>query len=391
MSKVTNVLERNLSDSTSIVYYNSSSVDSTFGGGLIKYICENITDVSEQCECYDIKDFNIDDLYSLSYSYVDVPLKNTSYSYSFNNETGSYSYCYSVKVPTYINVSFVGCVPQSNIADLASIYGDTCLYVLSDKENLNSLKSVSNKVSIEYTQNDSCTLNLYKIAFGEFEDSIPTVIKCISNYELKEFDKDYEEGLRFNYGFKHNYTTFNEFYSNILENIILEEEDKNVSEESVNNTIVKYIDDGENIINEDIDSIVRNVDIPLNDLWKVGGKDAVCIFTNGPISKDILNKIDTERLVVFYRNKNNNWNLELFAKEFSVEELTELEERLDVLTQKQKLTSEEKKELTLINNTLNFNCGEYLNNNFKGFGNKYHGYSLISNDKFVKLISTKKF
>lgn len=370
MSNVTNVLQRNVNDSTSMVFYNSNSVDSIFGAGLIKYICENITDVSEDCECIDIKDFDINDLY-------------TSYT----------SYALSYTTPTYINVSFIDCAPaQEDMITLSYVYSDTCLYVTDNKKDFTNIKNVvKNNSTIEYNESDSCALNLYKIAFGEFEDTVPDVVKQISNFKLKQFDKDYEEGLRFNYGFKQNYVSFADFYENILEKVIVEENSEEVNENSITDTIAAILDDGDAIVKEDINSIKRNSQVALNDLWKVGNKDTVVLFTNGPISEDILDELEIDRLIVFYRNDKDNWSLEFFVKELSVEKVEELENRKAELLEQDSLTTNDKKELNEINNKLNFNCGEYLKNNFKGLGNKNHGYALISNDRFLKLNASKRF
>ena len=180
MSQIVNLLEGNQDNSTSLVFFDSKSVDSIFGAGIVKYICENITDVSDSVEVVDIASFNRNNI---------------------NKET-------------YINVSIIGCIPSDDdIIYVSNIYEESTLFVLCDKIQYNKVKSLTKNVSIEYSVDDSCSLNLYKIAFGEFEDVIPNIFKYISNLTLREFDEEYIKGIKFEAGFLKNYSDFSTFYS----------------------------------------------------------------------------------------------------------------------------------------------------------------------------------
>ena len=48
MSKVSEVFQSTSNEDKCLIIYNDKSADSLIGAGILKYICENITDVAEE-------------------------------------------------------------------------------------------------------------------------------------------------------------------------------------------------------------------------------------------------------------------------------------------------------------------------------------------------------
>lgn len=363
MSQVTNILEGNRNNSTSLVFFDSTIVDSIFGAGLIKYICENITDASELVEVVDIANFDRE----------------------------------NINKDSYINVSFVGCLPSDDdIKFVASVFGKDTLFVLCDKIQYDKVKNLAKSISIEYSENDSCSLNLYKIAFGEFEDIIPDVFKYLSNSVLREFDKDYFKGIKFEAGFLKSYSTFDEFYTT-LESVL-------DPEEGQSNPFSSLITSGATVLNNDINYLTRNLSIIKNDTITFGNKKAIYIFSNGKVSENIVDSIGSVSKFIFVFSKYDatHWNIELFKytstediqlideKSLRIEEINTLlisEENTETIDS----LNEEKSNLEAeLKNLKSVDCGSFCKGKFKGFGTDKHGYGLISNDTFAKILTTKK-
>lgn len=369
MSNVSRVLSTNENNDKCLVVYNKYSIDSFFGAGIIKYICENITDVTDDAVCFAIDD--LDEGFDIS---------------------------------EYKNVSFIGCYPsKSEILRLYEVFGDKLLFVLSDLESYNYVKNYVKKTNIEYSTEDSCSLSLFKIAFGEFEDNINNIIKVVSAGVLKQFDNEkYNSYLPFVLGFinsEYNHNFYN-FYTDFIINICEGEGD-----EELNEIVSGIIDNGSLLIQDYKTTIKYNLDNIKNNIWKVNTYNkAYVIFSNLPIDlKDFSELNDCNIIINIYKENKDYWGIELFKVDHTDDYNTELEKlntRIDELTElinnPETFTKELSKELAdklyrkrELQFLLAFNCGKYLEKYYKGIGTENHGYVKISDKIFTKLLDSK--
>lgn len=372
MSNVSRVLGTNESNDKCLVFYNKYSLDSLFGAGIIKYICENITDVAEVVDCLSVDLF--DDNFDLA---------------------------------LYKNVTFVGCYPsKEQIVSLLDMFEDKLLFVTCDADDYNFIKKCAKKLNIEYSKEDSCTLNLYKIAFGEFEDNIFDLVKVISAGTLKQFNSEYYANYKaFELAFlvEHSADNFNNFYSNYIEKIC----EGDTTELST--SIDSLIDEGKDIIAGNIGSLFPNIKNIKETPWTVSTYNkAYAVYSSIPVVDNnvILTWFSDANIVInIYKEDKNNWGIELFKADHSDEYTAELETLNTRITELKDLlanpaqdtdlirTAKELREKTTryteVSLLLNFNCGAYLEKYYKGSGTENHGYVKISNKLFAKLLETK--
>ena len=109
-------------------------------------------------------------------------------------------------------------------------------------------------------------------------------------------------------------------------------------------------------------------------------------------------------LFTVYRYNSAYWNIDLF-KHISSTDLSKLEtnnariEEINEIRSSGEAENDNElvaelnrlnKENQPIQSLINFNCGTYCKNKFKGFGNTTHGYGLISNEALAKILTNKK-
>lgn len=359
MSKVSNFLESTNDESKCLVVYDKYSVDSIFGAAIIKYIIENITDAADNAICADLFDKDVD---------------------FFDDE--------------YTNITFVGCYPNLNdISKLFLKWNDKMLFILSNKADLAKVKNEEKKVFVEYSEKDSCSLNLYKIAFGEFESKVPEVITIISDGTMNKYSDTYEDYLKLSYGIK--YKTFQDIYSIVYELCTEDGASVESSIESIKTVGASALDEMVNIIDSNKSMILKNTFIVDNNI------EVPVIWSNGLITETITREFEDFNLVINIFRNDYSINLEMI-KVGHAEYETRLEELETELTDIQTSLDEnpndvamnlaktnkikEKKHLEYL---INFDCGKYLKNNYKGSGSANHGFANVSYKVFIKLLEMK--
>lgn len=385
MSKVTNVLENNQESSKCLVFYNKSSIDSIFGAGIIRYICEEITDVGEEVECKDINEIS--------------------------SEISS----------DYINVSFIGCYPTSNLLKkYVDYFREKTLFVLSDAFDYNIVKGYNRNINIEYSEKDSCALQLYKIAFGEFKDRIPKILQLISVKEMKEFDNEkYYDSLQLGIGF---IKYFNEQgFENIYENIILPI--CNQLDNYIDFDFSQYINNGRTISSYYNDYLLQNLSTIKNDKFIFSGtKNTNVLITNSMLdlsTGDLKDEFENEYILAFSRRDINNWNVEFiynvcsytYSYSYQIPVInTEIpaggsEANQDGGSAIEPGTNEPgiDSDINIENNYTSYsysysgisipeiNCAYYIKKYYKGIGTEDHAFTTITNDQFLKIMKAKKF
>lgn len=380
MSKVTNVLENNQESKKCLVFYDKSSIDSIFGAGIIRYICEEITDVGEEVECKDINEIS--------------------------SEISS----------DYINVSFIGCYPTSNLLKkYVDYFGEKTLFVLSDAFDYNIVKGYNRNINIEYSEKDSCALQLYKIAFGEFKDRIPKILQLISVKEMKEFDNEkYYDSLQLGIGF---IKYFNEQgFENIYENIILPICDQ--LDNYIDFDFSQYINNGRTISSYYNDYLLQNLSTIKNDKFTFSGtKNTNVLITNSMLDLsigDLKDEFENEYILAFSRRDVNNWNVEFIYNVCSYTYSYSYSYQIPVINNEVPVDSYEiigtnepniDSDINIENNYTSYsysysyngisipeiNCAYYIKKYYKGIGTEDHAFTTITNDQFLKIMKNKKF
>lgn len=374
MSNVSRVLGANADNDKCLVFFDKSSVDSLFGAGLIKYICENITDVAETTDCFSLNTF--DDNFDLT---------------------------------DYKNVTFVGCYPnKEQMAGLVKLFGDCLLFITCNEDDYNYIRKYAKGASIEYSKNDSCAMNLYKIAFGEFEDNIHDVIKILSAGVLKHFEdgKLYNNYLSFVLGFysEELEADFPTFYSTYIEKIC-----EGLDIEEVTTNIESLIAIGDEIINSYLETLNLNFKDITSDPYKVAVYNkAFLVFSNVAIGESVVcdELTDANIIINVYKENGNYWGIELIKVDhtdyleteiqITNNRITELqtlinnsETSLNDKTKYAKELKDKTSKLIELNYILDFDCGAYLEKYYKGLGIESHGYAKITNKQFAKLLEAK--
>ena len=386
MSKVADIMNSNEAQQCTKIFFDPDSIDSLLGAAILKYACEEITNVNE----------------TLSIE----PISNVNNGQSYSYEAGGETFLFNK------NITFVGCVPDKDmISYLASIHKKDLLFVLCDEDQYAEVKGYG--ASIEYSTEDSCALLLYKIIFGELSDGIPDIIKIVSKGVMKQYDDDYETYLRFFYGFllKYlpvaDYVRLNNIYTDIKPALF----DKTVTD----------ITDYTGIMNNGLD-ILTNINKVLathmsgikSDVWKVNGEaNGFAFFGNGPMLPESIGGASIETyfpldiLITFYRKNKNYWVVELFksVSQEKIGKVNENNERLEEIEtlmsyddsslddDNKKVLETEKKNLIAENKALlsviDFDCGQYLKKFYKGGGTKEHGFAKVANKNLLKIVEKR--
>jgi len=353
MSNVADVLDNTNNQDKCLVFYDKSSIDSIFGAGIIRYICEEITNVSEVVVCKDISEMNVDN-------------------YVIDN--------------TFLNVSFIGCYPlkDSLLKSYIETYNDNILFVLSNKTDYSKVRNINRSVKIEYSEKDCCSLQLYKIAFGEFKDRVPNILHVISAYEMKAFDNEnYYDGLHLAIGFRKYFleNSFEHFYQNIMLTLCNQEAGYNNFDYS------SYVNNGKNLSTYYNEYLINNSSVVKNDQYTFNGnKKANCLFTNSMLDlsmDNIKNEFNDEYIFALSRKDNNNWNAEFIYNSYN----SYASEISYIITNDETISYS-----YTYSYSYNFvNCGEYMKRYYKGDGVKNHGFAVINHDTLLKIIKNKKF
>lgn len=366
MSKVSEVFQSTSNNDKCLIIYNDKSADSLIGAGILKYICENITDVTEEAYC--------------------EPLFN-----EIDN------------IEQYSTITYVGCIPNdATIKMLADNLGSRLLFVTCDKNDVQKIKSITKKANIEYSETESCALNLYKIAFGEFDDSVPYLITLISDGVMHKFTTDYQEYLKFIYGLNDlpsEYQARNGFIDGFYNAITYKLCEQDEEDEELNNNISFFIENGNEYLNVSEDIINLNKNVIKSEKWKVNNLlSAYVVWSNLPISENVTSDFDDVNIIINFYRSNGSINVELLKKDYYNEEyeleennsrLTEIEaelvndpDNIELIKEKQQILSRN----TILNYIIDFNCGRYLAKTYKGTGSEDHGFVNISYDVFEKIM-----
>ena len=399
MSKVADIINSNQSQQCTHIFFDPDSIDSLLGAAILKYACEEITNVTETLLIQPINTVN-----------------NQSYAID--------------ETPTDKNITFVGCVPDKEMLSyLVSLHKKNLLFVLSDEDLYNEVRNCG--ASIEYSTEDSCALLLYKIVFGELNDGIPNIIKIVSKGVMKQYDGDYETYLRFFYGFAlkylpiADYIRLNSIYDDIKPALF--KKTTTYDETQIMNSCLDVL----NGMNQALGLQMNGIK---SDKWIVNGSaEGYAFFGNGPMLPtningiSIVNYFPLNVLISFYRKNKNFWVVELFKsvstdkieqRDRNAARISEIEtalannEIVDATSYttsyaysytsntNQKLSdtevsllNNEKKQLIAENNVLNsvidFDCAQYLKKYYGGGGTEQHGAAKIATKAFIKMIEKR--
>lgn len=285
MSKVTNVLENNQDAQTCLVFYDKTSIDSIFGAAIIRYICEEITNVGESVVCKDIA-------------------KESDNILDFS----------------YLNVSFIGCFHKDAFINKSYIneYKDKTLFVISNKADYTKVKSFGGSPSIEYSEEDSCALQLYKIAFGEFKDRIPQILQLISIGTMRQFDNEnYYKALQLEIGFKKYFEEvgFDTFYQDIAVVLCNQLDGYNDFDYS------SFVNTGKNISTYYNNYLIENSSVVKGDKFTFdGNKKSNVLLTNSMLDlsvDSIKEEYQNEYILALSRRDSYNWNAEFVFNGYS--------------------------------------------------------------------------
>lgn len=376
---------------SNLVVYDKSSLDSFFGCGIIKYICENITDAA--VECIDINTLVVDDSLKEHYS----------------------------------SIMFVSSIIKDEkiLSKLSELFNENLIFFLCDKNIYNFVKKHTSKAYIQFDPNESCCMTIYKIGFGEFENVIPKEIKVIASRINNKYGS-YNDYVSYECGFYKEDYDFDRLYTEIIDPIC---------EDYTNSKCNEIISAGEEILLNDKTSILRNLTYIDSFIFKVDKiRKTAVVFTSGPISSKVffdeeglINPIfDSFNTIVSFNKCALGWEMSMFKltgtedelKEESETLLNEYKERiieLKELLYKYEIrvnSSKNKEEIELINSYKNeinekssliakemtkiekykklisFNCGKYLKN-YDGFGDELFGKAIISDNKFLEIMKSK--
>lgn len=197
----------------------------------------------------------------------------------------------------------------------------------------------------------SALMCVYQFIYNPELKNVPEVIQMLSDYDSwqwveKGYDKDYI--MAFNTG----YTFISELNINFwLDNIedILNNKDKNLN--------AKALEKG-NVIEQFMLQKNKKMLKECDKNWLVDGRKCVVVFQNDRTYSHMFESLkdtDIEQGVAFKRLENGQWKVGLYN----------------------------------INETTDFDCGEYLKEKYNGGGHKGAAGCIISEEKFVEILKNK--
>ena len=209
---------------------------------------------------------------------------------------------------------------NKQIVSLLDMFEDKLLFVTCNTDDYNFIKKCAKKLNIEYSNEDSCALNLYKIAFGEFEDNIFDLVKVISAGTLKQFDSEYYINYKaFELAFlvEHSMDNFDNFYSNYIEKICEGETSE------LSTSIDSLIDEGKDIIAGNVGSLFPNIKNIKETPWTVSTYNkAYAVYSSIPVVDNNVMRTwfsDVNIVINIYKEDKDNWGIELFKVDHSDE------------------------------------------------------------------------
>lgn len=280
MSNVSKLLSAQTGDQC-LIFYDKYSIDSLFGACILKYMCENITDISDYVLMLDVSREN--EVYANTYKYV----------------------------------SYIGCRP--GIEYCKNIIPGKLLCVTYDKDIYQYVMKNIKGMNVEYTDLECDSLHLWKVAFGEIRKF--DILDMINAGCMHDFESDaYEQYLRLNTGYFAEYgiPDADQLYEELLYKVCCEDTEQDDIKAVFNN----FITTGEVILNESIESLSMGLKTIKNKVYSIDRNkySANVVFSAGELGDNFHDgRFDDVDFVLNIYRTGNYWCMDMYRMNDKIE------------------------------------------------------------------------